>query len=272
MAAAATFTYDHIADTIDVAVTGATIGHTYKATSYDDDSGGVSHVAAGASFTMTITSVNSSPARQSGVYAWDDFDQTVIGGTIFDVPVSDDEYFNEATWSFDGADTITCTIFGATGTTYGLFANNGDNSETAGSGPFVGANAPLLLTLTGVSAITVPFFIEAYTFTGLYNDWGVRLFTPGVAGAGSPGNPNEAPAVVTEAPTGVQTTSAVLQGTVNPEGVSSTAFFEYGLTVAYGTTTPAQNLGSGSDPVDVEQFVTGLRPGRTYHCRVVRDP
>ena len=78
--------------------------------------------------------------------------------------------------------------------------------------------------------------------------------------------------VVTEAPSGVAGTTAVLQGEVNPEGVSSTAFFEYGLTTGYGTTTPAQAIGSGSDPVAVEQFVTGLRPGRTYHCRIVRNP
>lgn len=80
------------------------------------------------------------------------------------------------------------------------------------------------------------------------------------------------PDVVTNAPTGVLTTSATFDADVNPEGVASTVAFEYGLTTAYGSTTASQSIGSGSSPVAVTQFVDGLRPGRRYHVRAVRTP
>jgi hypothetical protein len=78
--------------------------------------------------------------------------------------------------------------------------------------------------------------------------------------------------VVTEAPTSVNTTTAIFHAEVNPQGVSSDAYFEYGLTLAYGETTPTQAIGSGVQQVAVQQLVTGLRPGRTYHVRAVRNP
>lgn len=71
--------------------------------------------------------------------------------------------------------------------------------------------------------------------------------------------------------TAVTGRSARLEGIADPNGVSTSYRFEYGLTVAYGSAAPEtpQSIGAGDDPVDVSQMVEGLKPGTTYHYRLV---
>src|SRR6185436_12203564 len=63
-------------------------------------------------------------------------------------------------------------------------------------------------------------------------------------------------------------TSDVLNGSVNPNGFASTAYFDYGPTTAYGSQTPVQPSGNGQSPVAVSNAVTGLNPAG-YHFRLV---
>ena len=77
------------------------------------------------------------------------------------------------------------------------------------------------------------------------------------------------PAVVTGAPTAVTTTSATLNGTVDPSGRPTTWYFEYGTSTGYGTKTPVKDAGSGTGAAAVSAAVTGLTTGRTYHVRLV---
>ena len=79
----------------------------------------------------------------------------------------------------------------------------------------------------------------------------------------------KAPGATTNAATNVSAGDAQLNGLVNPGGVATTYFFEYGVTTAYGMTTPVQNAGSGYANVPVNAVVTSLMPGSQYHCRVV---
>ena len=58
--------------------------------------------------------------------------------------------------------------------------------------------------------------------------------------------PTGVPTVATGAASSITTTSAQLNGSVNPNGSATTYYFEYGLTTAYGAATPVQNAGSGS--------------------------
>jgi len=77
------------------------------------------------------------------------------------------------------------------------------------------------------------------------------------------------PAVVTTAATSITSAGASLNGTVNPNGVSATVNFEYGLTTAYGNNiTATQSPVSGSSAINVSAPVTGLQPYTLYHCRV----
>jgi hypothetical protein len=66
-------------------------------------------------------------------------------------------------------------------------------------------------------------------------------------------------------------TSATLHAKINPLGYSTTYRFEYGPSPAYGHSIPVPdaNIGSGEEAVEVEQTISGLDPGVTYHYRVV---
>jgi hypothetical protein len=71
------------------------------------------------------------------------------------------------------------------------------------------------------------------------------------------------------------TTTATLNGEVNPDGIAlEECFFEYGETTEYGETVAceepdADEVGSGSSPVPVHADLSGLTPGATYHYRLV---
>jgi uncharacterized repeat protein (TIGR01451 family) len=77
------------------------------------------------------------------------------------------------------------------------------------------------------------------------------------------------PSVTTQAATSIGPTSAMLNASVNPNGASTTGFFQYGLTTSYGSSTPAQALGSGSSATPLVAPVSGLTCGTTYHFRAV---
>lgn len=65
----------------------------------------------------------------------------------------------------------------------------------------------------------------------------------------------------------VSGTSAVLQGSIDPRNLSTTYYFQYGPTPAYGQKTATGNLAAGSIKVKVTQPVTGFLQG--YHYRLV---
>lgn len=77
------------------------------------------------------------------------------------------------------------------------------------------------------------------------------------------------PKATTKPASSVASTSATLNGEVNPEGGSTEILFEIGLTTSYGTVTPAEPIGSGHSMVPVSAGVLGLTPGTLYHFRVV---
>jgi hypothetical protein len=76
---------------------------------------------------------------------------------------------------------------------------------------------------------------------------------------------NGKPTVTTGGVDGITTTSAMLHGTVNPNGLQTTAFFEYGVNVNVSvTSTAAQSMGSGTSPLSFAEPATGLTCGTTY--------
>ncbi len=77
------------------------------------------------------------------------------------------------------------------------------------------------------------------------------------------------PVTVTSAATAVTPTSATLNGTVNPNGLATTWYFEWGTTTAYGNTTAVTSAGTGTSTVSVNAGITGLTGGVTYHYRLV---
>ena len=78
-----------------------------------------------------------------------------------------------------------------------------------------------------------------------------------------------APVATADAPTGVGAASARLEGTVDRGGAPTTAYFEWGPTSAYGSTTTVEDLGDGAAVSMTGVVLTGLLPGTQYHYRVV---
>ncbi len=78
------------------------------------------------------------------------------------------------------------------------------------------------------------------------------------------------PFVTTDEATSVSNNSAILNGTVNAFGNTTTVTFEYGPDTSYGTTVTAdQSTVSGSDYAPMSTTLSGLSTGTTYHYRVV---
>ncbi|MGH2883099.1 MAG: hypothetical protein ACRDPA_10460, partial [Solirubrobacteraceae bacterium] len=90
----------------------------------------------------------------------------------------------------------------------------------------------------------------------------LALVAPGALAAAEP-------AVSTGNATAIAPTSATLNGTVNPEGQSTTYYFEYGTTTSYGSQTATAGAGAGTTDVKVSSAIGSLTPNATYHYRLV---
>jgi hypothetical protein len=77
------------------------------------------------------------------------------------------------------------------------------------------------------------------------------------------------PGATTGAATGIGTTTATLNGTVDPNSRDTTFYFEYGTSTSYGTKTPVKSAGSGPSAQNEAVAVSKLAVGKTYHFRIV---
>ncbi len=77
-----------------------------------------------------------------------------------------------------------------------------------------------------------------------------------------------APAFATNPATNVASFSAVLNGSLNPHGLTTNAYFQYGPTTSYGFTTPIKNQ-TGNTFRSLSANINGLGTNTTYHFRIV---
>lgn len=103
-------------------------------------------------------------------------------------------------------------------------------------------------------------FVRIYTYTNAAG---------GVASASRPVIYTCAPFVQTRVVTDVADGSATFQALANPEGNSSSAWFEWGVMDRFDRVTAATNIGSVAGDVLVSLVQTGIVPGVTYKVRVV---
>lgn len=102
----------------------------------------------------------------------------------------------------------------------------------------------------------------------------VTVTTPGGTSAVSTADqftytPTPVPNATTGAATSVGSTTATLNGTVNPSGSSTTYYFEYGTTDSYGSTTSSEGAGSATSTVAETASLTGLSANTTYDFQLV---
>ncbi|MCX6251866.1 MAG: T9SS type A sorting domain-containing protein [Bacteroidetes bacterium] len=134
-------------------------------------------------------------------------------------------------------------------------------TNVAGSPPTVtgNTNVPVQASLTSLTPGTLYHYrVNGTNACGTTNGTDMTFTTP-FAG----------PTVVTLPASGVGSTSATLNGTINPNGNSTTATFKYGLTVAYGSTIPGiPSPITGNSDVPVSAVLTGLLTNTTYHYQL----
>jgi hypothetical protein len=94
---------------------------------------------------------------------------------------------------------------------------------------------------------------------------GLTLSTAAAAHGAAPPPPSAS----TQGAASITYQGAVLTATVNPHGTSTSYYFQYGNSIAYGGVTALGVAGSGSSGVSAATSVGGLAPATTYHYRVV---
>ncbi len=85
------------------------------------------------------------------------------------------------------------------------------------------------------------------------------------------------PSLSGESVSAVGNTGATFEATLDPNGGSTSYYFQYGTTAGYGSDLPLAAeggqegiaIGSGHNPVEVRQRAKGLSPETAYHYRVV---
>jgi len=81
-------------------------------------------------------------------------------------------------------------------------------------------------------------------------------------------SPTGFPVVITNPATLVASFSARLNGIVDPHGLTTTVYFQYGTTMSYGLTTAIQSR-TGNTYQNVAATIGGLAASTTYHFRIV---
>ncbi|MBZ5535409.1 MAG: FG-GAP-like repeat-containing protein [Acidobacteriia bacterium] len=130
-----------------------------------------------------------------------------------------------------------------------------------------GGILPSSLTLSSIGTISgTPNFTvySIFTVTATDADGLTRSKTYTLKITGLP-----QPTAVTTAATAVGAITATVNGTVNPKGVATTAYFQWGVPASYGNRTPDQPVGNGTSDVNIAANLGSLLPNTTYHYRVV---
>ena len=85
--------------------------------------------------------------------------------------------------------------------------------------------------------------------------------------------PPPPPEASTGVASGITDTAAILNGIVDPNGTSTSYYFEYGKTTTYDSRVPVPDgdAGSGDSDQDVSAAISGLSPSTEYHFRLVAE-
>jgi Putative peptidoglycan binding domain len=140
---------------------------------------------------------------------------------------------------------------------YGTSPNFGD---TSGSAVIAGANGPtgVDVPLGGLTpGMTYYYRLVAESAAGLAD------------GASATFTTSSTPGVSTGSPASASATTETLTGTVTPNGLDTTYYFEWGSSAAFGNVTPTTDAGGDFSPVSVTATISGLTPNTAYDVALV---
>ncbi len=172
----------------------------------------------------------------------------------------------------------TAGVFGATITDFNTVSagavtvDPATNEVFVGESPFSGA-PPLVQGFTAGGAAPAQVFgppsIGGFAGLAVNSTTGTVYAADNVSTAVERFTTFVGPTVTTTGAVAIDPTSETLNGTINPEGVSSTHHFEYGLDTSYGSQTAESDPVTASTDLPATGTATGLLPHTTYHFRIV---
>jgi len=215
-------------------------------------------------FTRGVTTANASPDSDSFAFTATQITGAVVVLQSFKLaPVAPTATTDPAT-AVNAQDALLNSTINPNGAStdvsfeYGLTTAYGTTtaSTNIGGGNAAVASSRQLVNLTPNT--TYHFRVKAVNSVG--TTYGAdRTFT----------TPDLTPPIVTTDPASMVTSStADLNGTVQPNGKATNYWFEYGTDTSYGSTTPSTGIGSTGTYSPVES-ISGLTPSTTYHFRLV---
>lgn len=156
----------------------------------------------------------------------------------------------------DAAGNATCVFEYGNGESLGQSAPCTPASISSGGGP-----TSVQATLTGLQpgATTYHYRLSATNANGTEYSETAEFTTLG-------------PTIDDVSVSGVSAANAELHAQIDPHGIDTGYYFQYGPTAAYGNTLPAapgRDIGAGNVSESVGQRLEGLAPSATYHFSVV---
>jgi hypothetical protein len=131
------------------------------------------------------------------------------------------------------------------------------------------------ITSTGLNQVDYGF--ELCSTSGAPETFSVSAYSISATGDGTNGAPGggtaptgSSPLASVSAATSVTSTTATINGSVNPEGLATTYQFGYGTSANYNEFSPASpaSAGSGTSNEAESATITGLTPSTTYHFAI----
>jgi hypothetical protein len=148
----------------------------------------------------------------------------------------------------------TTTVYFQWGTTTAYGHTTSTQTQTGNT------SRPITANISGLSASHLYHFRIVATNGGGTSFGSDRTFT--TLSATGP------PVVTTNPATNVTTSSARLNGSLDPHGLSTTVYFQWGTTTGYGHTTPMQTQ-TGNTYRNITANISGLSASHLYHFRIV---
>ena len=185
-------------------------------------------IAAGQTFSISVTASNSAGLAH---------DQVIIGASL---------YSSASGYIDDPAHDAKVTL--------NVGANNVSRSFQVPAG-----------TASGTYDLVVALWLDVDENNSISSN-DLSMDSKTLTGAVTVSGASSAPTVTTNAASAVSQTGSTVNGTVNPNGASTTTSFDYGTTTSYGSTASAQTL-SGTTSQAISASLSGLSCNTLYHFR-----
>ncbi len=169
--------------------------------------------------------------------------------------------------------TLSATVLTTTSVALNATVNPGGRSTTAwfkwGTTTDYGNLTPVTSVGSGAASLNFSDVIAGFSFSTLYHCRVVVSNSLGLAIGGdvtfvTPG----APLAVTGPATFITGTNAWINGRVTPNSLPTSAWFEWGTNVSYGSTVQLGDVGNVGSALSVSNFLDGLEAAVTYHFRL----